>query len=248
MSCEEYEELLNNSLESSTDDVIEKLRQMILEHGIPDIVGVWHSSLASYLFNSHKIENDRPDGLRCRIWKILLRIPHVDADEYLRLVQRKESRNYDSIRSDTFRIFGKDYKFKERVAEAKLIRVLNAFTHYCQDAHIPINYLQSMTKLLAPFLYVMPEVDAYFCFRRFTLCCCPAYVEPHLVGAYQGLAVYLLSHPNNLHSFILDFWRSFETGWSRIIYHSEREALRSSSRPNVSFDTFSPRYLPVSLL
>lgn len=123
------------------------------------------------------------------MWKILLRIPKVDADEYINLISKKKSYLYDKIRDDTFRTFGKDDRFKQGVAEVKLVRVLNAFVHYTQETKASVSYVQGMSLILAPFLYVMPEVDAYYCFRRFVLCCCPNYVTGQLAGVHAGLFV-----------------------------------------------------------
>ena len=147
------------------------------------------------------MESDHPRGLRGRIWKILLRIPKVDVDEYLALVQKKDQTLYRSICNDTFRSFGKDYKFRERVPDAKLIRTVSALVQYCKSIKSPIGYIQAMSKLIAPFLYVMPEADAFFCFRRFALCCCPSYFMPNIPGVFGGLAVCLYHFPF-LHPFL----------------------------------------------
>lgn len=194
MSRADYEQLLDPSNTMSSDEIIKKLRQMILQDGLPDPEGVCYSflSLSSYFYLiSKQIENDRDDGIRSRVWKILLRIPKVDADGYIALVSKKKSEYYTKIRDDTFRTLGKDDKFKQGVAEVKLVRVLNAFVHYAQETKASISYVQGMSLILAPFLYVMPEVDAFYCFRRFVICCCPNYFTGQLAGVHVGLQVCL---------------------------------------------------------
>lgn len=57
----------------------------------------------------------------------------VDVDEYISYVSRGQSLWYAKIRNDTFRTFPGDAKFKARVSEASMVRVLNAFCHYAED-------------------------------------------------------------------------------------------------------------------
>lgn len=76
-------------------------------------------------------------SLRARIWKILLRVPAVDADRYAELVRRgafkgRDSEEYKQIRKDVGRTgFRKNPAFLKRVPDAKLSRVLNALLHSC---------------------------------------------------------------------------------------------------------------------
>eukprot|EP00003_Mantamonas_plastica_P025922 TRINITY_DN5168_c0_g2_i2.p3 TRINITY_DN5168_c0_g2~~TRINITY_DN5168_c0_g2_i2.p3 ORF type:complete len:106 (-),score=24.71 TRINITY_DN5168_c0_g2_i2:423-740(-) len=49
-----------------------------------------------------------------------------------------------------------------------------------------LGYVQGMNVLLAPFLYVMPEVDAFYAFERFVKMHLPRYVYPSLDGAHDG--------------------------------------------------------------
>lgn len=67
----------------------------------------------------------------------------VDAQQYIELVKKGPNMNlipgskdevfYDKIRKDTNRTFKGDYNFSNRVPEEKLIRVLNALTHYFDE-------------------------------------------------------------------------------------------------------------------
>ena len=56
--------------------------------------------------------------------------------------------------------------------------------------HVPqISYVQGMNVVCAPFLYVMPEVDAFFAFSQFVKFYVPLYFHPLIEGAYVGLNV-----------------------------------------------------------
>ncbi|KAH7831417.1 Tre-2/Bub2/Cdc16 (TBC) domain-containing protein C [Monocercomonoides exilis] len=191
MTRVDYEKLLDPSNSFTCDEILGKLRSLILSEGLPDSEG---------------IENDREDGIRGRVWKILLRIPRIDSGLYLELVARKKCQLGDKIRDDTFRTLGKDDKFKQGVAEVKLVRVLNATEHYLREIQSDISYVQGMSFMLAPFLYVMPEVDAFFCFRRFIISYCPNYVYGMLDGVHAGLAlmeeIFEICEPE-LHHYIL---------------------------------------------
>ena len=44
-----------------------------------------------------------------------------------------------------------------------------------------------MNVVCAPFLYVLPEVDAFFAFSQFVRVHCPLYFNPGIEGAFAGL-------------------------------------------------------------
>lgn len=44
-----------------------------------------------------------------------------------------------------------------------------------------------MNVLAAPLLYVMPELDAFYCFSAFITKTCPLYVQPALEGVHCAL-------------------------------------------------------------
>jgi cell cycle arrest protein BUB2 len=46
-----------------------------------------------------------------------------------------------------------------------------------------------MNVICAPFLYVMPELDAYHCFSQFVRFHAPLYFHPGIEGAFEGLKV-----------------------------------------------------------
>ena len=46
-----------------------------------------------------------------------------------------------------------------------------------------------MNVLLAPFLYLMPEVDAFYTFKQFAQKCIPLYLNAGITAAYTGMRV-----------------------------------------------------------
>ncbi|KAI8832201.1 rab-GTPase-TBC domain-containing protein [Chytridium lagenaria] len=74
-----------------------------------------------------------------------------------------------------------------------IARVLNAFVWKAKDQppsrliNLKFSYVQGMNVMLAPFLYVMPELDAYFTFTSFIHHTCPLYVQPALEGVHCGI-------------------------------------------------------------
>lgn len=154
------------------DDGAKKLRRLILVDGIPSSVD---------------------PTLRPRIWKMLLRVNDLSADDFLRYVARGPCEVREKIRNDTFRTLATDKGFKERVREDMLVRLLDAFVWRNHDQReetpqLGFTYVQGMNVLAAPFLYTMPsEVEAFYCFAKFIEECCPLYVQPTLEGVHRGL-------------------------------------------------------------
>lgn len=117
----------------------------------------------------------------------------VSTQEYVSYIERGPSEVYDKIKNDTFRTLATDKKFLSKVNEAMLSRVLNAFVWKSKDMpssrfiNLSYSYVQGMNVLAAPFLYVMPELDAFFAFSTFIQQFCPLYVQPALEGVHFGL-------------------------------------------------------------
>ncbi|KAI8907766.1 rab-GTPase-TBC domain-containing protein, partial [Powellomyces hirtus] len=132
-------------------------------------------------------------SLRGRIWKVLLGIYRVSSTEYLSLIERGPCSVYEKIKNDTFRTLATDKKFLATVDENMLSRVLNAFVWKMDDAppsrllNLTYSYVQGMNVMAAPFLYVMPELDAFYTFTAFVQHSCPLYVQPALEGVHCGL-------------------------------------------------------------
>ncbi|CAG8555852.1 3084_t:CDS:2 [Ambispora leptoticha] len=159
---------------------LKKLRQIILDEGLPEEnLPKLDPSVQSLI---------RPISLRSRVWKHFLGVYHVSMAEYVRLIKKGRSCVYDKVRNDTFRTMATDQRFLQRVNEDMLIRVLNAFAwklKFSGNTNIP--YVQGMNVLVAPFLFTMSELDAFFSFAAFIQTCCPLYVTPTLQGVHCGL-------------------------------------------------------------
>ena len=59
-------------------------------------------------------------------------------------------------------------------------------TRMRKRAQMPDHYVQGMNVLCAPFLYVMPEVDAFYSFSNLLTIHAPRYAQPNLDGAHLG--------------------------------------------------------------
>jgi len=111
----------------------------------------------------------------------LLKIEKLDAQYYISLVSKGPlEKEYQAIRKDTKRTFRYDSNILRRFDEAKLSRVLNALLRSFQELQKPEDkdkklYMQGMNFLCATFLYVMPELDAFYCARELILNHCPLY-------------------------------------------------------------------------
>jgi cell cycle arrest protein BUB2 len=101
----------------------------------------------------------------------------------------------EKIENDTFRTLATDKGFHEIVSQDMLTRVLNAFVWKATDmplsrlTNLRFTYVQGMNVLAAPFLFVMPELDAFFAFNNFLNYSCPLYVQPALEGVNLGVKV-----------------------------------------------------------
>ncbi|KAJ3014337.1 hypothetical protein HKX48_005213 [Thoreauomyces humboldtii] len=179
-----YETLLarRNASDSELRETLRTLRRTILQDGLPDPPDA-----------TTNLPGRASCTLRGRVWKVLLGIYRVSAGEYLGLVERGPSAVYDKIKNDTFRTLATDRKFLARVDEGMLSRLLNGFVWKMEDAppsrllNLTYSYVQGMNVLAAPFLYVMPELDAFYTFTAFVQHACPLYVQPALEGVHCGL-------------------------------------------------------------
>lgn len=122
-------------------------------------------------------------SLRGLVWKALLGIGPLDAEEYPTLVRKGPSADDHRVREDARRTFSKNDDFCMRVPNAKIIRLLNAYVHASGNKRGV--YAQSMSLLAAPLLYVMPEPEAFHCFRMFLTVHVPLYVKQY-TGARRG--------------------------------------------------------------
>lgn len=125
-------------------------------------------------------------SLRGLLWKALLGVGLIDADEYATLVTSGPSVDDSRVREDARRTFAKSDDFNTRVPTDKIIRLLNAYVR-CRG-NVRGIYAQSMSLLAAPFLYVMPEPDAFHCFRTFLDAKVSTYVQRYS-GARSACAL-----------------------------------------------------------
>eukprot|EP01114_Cavostelium_apophysatum_P010725 TRINITY_DN24831_c0_g1_i1.p1 TRINITY_DN24831_c0_g1~~TRINITY_DN24831_c0_g1_i1.p1 ORF type:complete len:355 (+),score=56.70 TRINITY_DN24831_c0_g1_i1:158-1066(+) len=168
-----YEELLKHGREhpEQLEQNLYQLRKLILLEGLP---------------NSVEEDNETECSLRGRIWKVLLRVKSMDAEKYIGFVEKGSASLYQKIRNDTFRTFKTNRNFSRKVPEETLIRVLNAFLHSCGNV-TKVSYVQGMNVVCGTFLYVMPELDAFYAFSQFVKTYCPLYFHPGIEGAFAGL-------------------------------------------------------------
>ncbi|WWD05640.1 hypothetical protein V865_003721 [Kwoniella europaea PYCC6329] len=158
---------------SEISDGLKRIRRIVLTEGIPEVPG-------------------KP-SLRPKIWKLMLRVDNLNAEDYLRWVSMGPSSDSHKIKNDTFRTLATDTQFKGKVKEDMLIRLLEAFvwkitTSEMEDEGQPFKYVQGMNVLSAPFLYAMPsQLEAFACFSTFIENGCPLYVQPSLKGVHEGL-------------------------------------------------------------
>jgi len=179
-----YEDLIlyGNAHPENIKDNLYKLRKLILLEGLP--------------CESEEEEQSRisgnPGSLRGTVWKILLNIKNVNAEKYISLVQQGASpKCYQQIRKDIGRTFMNDLDFAVSVPQDRLSRCLNAFANCCAEnpATSTLGYIQGMNAICGTFLYVLPEVDAFYCFTALVLEHCFQYLTPAITGVYEGLSL-----------------------------------------------------------
>lgn len=171
---------------------LQKLRQLILLEGLPQ---------ESEAEVSNRLGGNTNCSLRGMIWKVMLNVKNVDADKYIALVQKGKPRNeiYQIIRKDVPRTFMNDTDFSNSVPQDKLSRCLSSFAQYCAEIGgkaSKVGYVQGMNTLCGAFLYVLPEVDAFFTFSTFIMDNFYLYVVPTIDGVHTGLKLLdrILSH------------------------------------------------------
>ena len=139
----------------------------------------------------------------------------MDGKGYIKLVKKGASHLDGKIRDDTFRTFKNDPLFWSVVQESSMARVLNAFTWYHDNeimsqkasstpgesassgADSTVGYVQGLNVILAPFLFVMPELDAFTAFAVLVCRHCPRYaLSVNLVGSHHACSLVdrLLNH------------------------------------------------------
>lgn len=112
----ELDLLVRRGPTSSLPAALSSLRHAILVDGIP-------------------ANSDGKSDLRIYIWLIMLGAGPLPTDIYIDLVHQGSSPAYSKIRNDTFRTLTTDPRFRTKVSENSLTRVLNAAAWKLHDAH-----------------------------------------------------------------------------------------------------------------
>jgi cell cycle arrest protein BUB2 len=205
---EKYAAILTFSEVEPLSDRMMKLRRLVISEGLPPESDEERACMSTGLRTT----------LRGTVWKLLLGALHMDSEHYVKLVADGPSWADKKIRDDTFRTFqvrtsGASMailtfgsqgaaEFRSRVSEVSMARVLNCFVrqNFTADDQTTAGedgsanntqngYVQGMNVLLAPFLFVMPEVDAFFCFNALITRHCPRYVLANLDGTHHGCSL-----------------------------------------------------------
>uniref|UniRef100_A0A6B2LAQ1 Rab-GAP TBC domain-containing protein n=1 Tax=Arcella intermedia TaxID=1963864 RepID=A0A6B2LAQ1_9EUKA len=163
------------------DQNLKRLRELVVLKGLPQ---------------ETPEERDRGDHeitLRGKIWKILLRVRKIDSQKYIEYVNKGPSLHDSIICLDAKRTLQNEPDFRRRVSNEKLIRLLNAWQHYLNDRGQDEGYVQGINCYAAPFLYVMPEVDAFFCLVKLMKWHCPLYLSTgasNFPGLIKGVQLF----------------------------------------------------------
>jgi len=172
------EEIIKRGESSNDKDLIESIFQELIE--IVTVTGIPPPQfIDGHVEESHLL-------LRAKLWKILLKVTKIDDDmvnEYQRLVELGPSREMRTIKVDAPRTLLRTI-VKNRVSPDQLIRSLNAWQH---SVGYEFSYCQGFNNIMATLLFIMPEVDAFYCFSKLLLEYVPSYAKEKIPGAFQAL-------------------------------------------------------------
>eukprot|EP01084_Bolivina_argentea_P056224 102940_1 len=179
--------------------ILINIRTSLLLHGCPD------QDLISESISNHNDEKDdtirgkllsivgneisktrkNDDTTRGKLWRLVLGVGNIDANNYQHLINKKQSKHYVVIRNDTKRTFLTSKQYQSRVSQERLSRVLNAYCHKYNT-----KYVQVFDCVAALFLYAMPELHAFATFCVFINNHIPTYFcddyENVLCGMYAA--------------------------------------------------------------
>ncbi|RKP21611.1 RabGAP/TBC, partial [Rozella allomycis CSF55] len=172
-----YKRLLCKTSGKDEDTIMEILK-LLFTYGIP----------SSY-------QSDK-NSLRSAVWRqILTRNIKISADYYITLCESNIPELYHKIDNDACRTMPETLRRCGRSTEM-VARVLNAFTIHAKntlekytDLQLKFGYIQGMNVILAPFLCIMPELDAFYCFSTFIQHIAPMYFQPHIEGSICGIQI-----------------------------------------------------------
>jgi cell cycle arrest protein BUB2 len=196
-----YERLLNDVSRlgdvDNVDHAVYKLRCAIVKWGLP--------------CQSDEEKSSGESSLRGRVWKTLLGVRYVDASEYLHylsLGRCPNAKDHEQIEKDHKRTFQyrKSAWLLKRMPLRRCERLVSAIVHWkidvelralgfergdgndgCNDALAALErrefVTQSMLRHCGLFLAVMPELDAFYCFRHWLQRCVPGLLSSNMRGA-----------------------------------------------------------------
>jgi len=172
-----YEHIIKqgNKRSHHTENNYASLRRKILLEGLPDQTDE----------ELEATKNSSKCSLRGLIWKIFLRVKDINTPLYLSLVSKGPAVAYEKIMQDLDRTFKHDETFSYVVPTDKLSRCLNAFVHSCPE----IGYVQGMNVVCGTLLYVLPEVEAFYCFSTLIKDHCHQYMIEDLPGVHTALDI-----------------------------------------------------------
>eukprot|EP01084_Bolivina_argentea_P128798 227591_1 len=193
----QYHECLRKKRYDNAEKFTSNIRKLVLLNGCPedDIISESknenNTKKEEFLTRiGHQLPTIRhvEDTLRGRLWRLVLGISNLDANDYKNQIKKAESRQYYvKIRGDTKRTFLTSKEYNSRVSEERLVRVLNSFVGRYNKP-----YCQGMDAIAAGLLYVMPELDAYTSFSSLMNHHFPTYFysdkhrKKDLIGAYAA--------------------------------------------------------------
>eukprot|EP01100_Stratorugosa_tubuloviscum_P003791 TRINITY_DN1919_c0_g1_i3.p1 TRINITY_DN1919_c0_g1~~TRINITY_DN1919_c0_g1_i3.p1 ORF type:complete len:230 (-),score=82.52 TRINITY_DN1919_c0_g1_i3:515-1132(-) len=156
-----------------------KLRKLILEHGLPE--------------EQYSGEIPSICGLRGWIWKTFLEVTVLDAQFYIELNLPPACPEYEHVIIDAPRTFKHHNIFFARSDKTDAVaRTLNAFFKALElkkpeFENYRCSYRQFLNTLIGPMLFVMPELDAWYCFSNFIRYHCPTYLEDSPANQTTGV-------------------------------------------------------------
>jgi len=139
-------------------------------------------------------------------------VKNVEAAGYIKFVEQGPCNKEDflQIQRDiprTFKTGNEENIFTQLVPESSLYRVLSAFINSIDDSSV-LCYVQGLNVICGSFLFVMPEVDSFYCLQKFIYHYCQSYFSAQTPGAHEGVEIIsqcLRATDLELHNFFEEF-------------------------------------------
>lgn len=141
-------------------------------------------------------QDDTDSCARSQLWLQALGLTQnqISSQEYGKWIQLGPSGVHEKLLLDLDRTFKRDLEFQKRVPRSPLIRVLNAFAwasapKWKLEKEYHGGYVQGMNVLAGLLLYVMSELEAFYCLDILLNQRLPMYIRPNLEGVHTGSQV-----------------------------------------------------------